>query len=162
MLLVTSGAMFGYAKPVPITPENFKNYRRDVALVAIAGPLSNLLMACFWIVFLKIIISIYTASGTQQAASINIIYFAEMARIGVQINLVLMILNLIPLPPLDGSRVLSSFLHRRLAYQYSRIEPYGFLILFALFFTGILWKIMLPLLILSMQLLSSIFSVNLL
>lgn len=131
LMLHFGGFIFGWAKPVPINSRKFKHFRRDTALVAIAGPLSNFIMACFWGLMLH-----FTPHSN--------LGLSLMCQIGVMINLILCVLNLIPIPPLDGSRVVGSLLPGRLAYYYSRIEPYGFFILLALYFAGILEKIMGP------------------
>jgi len=138
ILLILGGFIFGWAKPVPVTWQNLKHPRRDMALVALAGPFSNLLMAVFWAGLLHIIINI-----NPQLTSFGV-GIALMCQIGVTINLILMVLNILPCPPLDGSRVLASFLPPRIAYQYNRIEPYGFFILLLLLVTGILGKILEP------------------
>ncbi|QEO56436.1 site-2 protease family protein [Francisella marina] len=110
--------IFGWAKPVPINYSNLKNPRLDIALVAIAGPLANFLMAIIWAIIAKYITS-YP-------------YIQGMAFYGVMINIVLMILNLLPIPPLDGSKIVASFLPKAIAYKYSDLQKYGFYILFAL------------------------------
>lgn len=134
ILFFLGGFIFGWAKPVPITWQNLKNPRRDMALVAAAGPIANLAMAFLWVGIAKI------AMGFNNAP---IIYMAET---GVMINLVLMLLNLIPIPPLDGSRVVASFLSPAMAYQFNKLEVYGFLILVLLLASGILARILGPLL----------------
>ncbi|MFI4957216.1 MAG: site-2 protease family protein [Gammaproteobacteria bacterium] len=139
LTLYLGGVLFGWAKPVPINSRYFKHFRRDVALVSIAGPLSNFFMACFWALLLHV------TSNAHLGVSL-------MCQIGITINLVLGVLNLIPIPPLDGSRVVSSLLPRRWAYYYDRIEPYGFFILLALYFLGILTAIMDPILQFLLQL----------
>ncbi len=138
-LLVMSGGafVFGWAKPVPITWQNLKNPRRDMALVALAGPLSNFAMAIFWGFIMKI--AILTMPQSMSGLALY-----SMGKIGVAINLVLMILNLIPIPPLDGSRVVASFLSGQLAYIYARIEPFGFFILLGLLIIGVLQQILFP------------------
>ena len=139
LLLISGGRFtFGYAKPVPVDARNLKNPRWDMALVAIAGPMANLIMALGWAILAKIGVSI--ASNQPWLAEI----FVALGISGIQINLVLGVLNLIPIPPLDGSRVLSAFLSPAAALQYNRIERYGFIILIALLATGILGKILLP------------------
>ncbi|TLY48317.1 MAG: site-2 protease family protein [Gammaproteobacteria bacterium] len=135
ILFSLGGFIFGWAKPVPITWQNLKNPRRDMALVAAAGPLANLLMAFLWVAIAKV------AMGFDNGPPI--IY---MAQVGISINLVLMLLNLIPIPPLDGSRVVASFLSPKMAYQFNKLEVYGFLILVVLLASGILGRILGPLL----------------
>lgn len=131
LLLWVGGFIFGWAKPVPITWQNFKHKRRDVILVSVAGPISNFIMACFWALLLRFIPS-------------TALPFVLMCQIGVIVNIVLGVLNLIPIPPLDGSRVVSSLLPRRTAYYYDKIEPYGFFVLLGLYFIGALSYIMEP------------------
>ncbi|MFA6037007.1 MAG: site-2 protease family protein [Legionellales bacterium] len=138
ILLLVGGFIFGWAKPVPITWQNLKNKRRDVALVAAAGPFVNLLMAIFWAILAKI------AYGLNPQPINYAFALLTMSQVGVVVNIILMVLNLIPIPPLDGSRVVSSFLPGKLSYQYDRIEPYGFIILIALLATGLLSTIMNP------------------
>ncbi len=138
LLLYFGGFIFGWAKPVPITWQNLRHKNRDIALVSLAGPFVNLLMAIFWALVYKISLSL-------NPQPINYAYaLLVMSQIGVVINIILMVLNLIPIPPLDGSRVVSSLLPSKTAYQYDRIEPYGFLILLALMATGLLSSIMGP------------------
>ncbi len=138
ILLFLGGFIFGWAKPVPVNWNNLRNPRRDMALVAAAGPVTNFLMAIIWAAILKIGIIL-----TQQDMSwaIALVY---MGQAGIWINLILMVLNLIPIPPLDGSRVMASFLSPKAAYAYSRIEPYGFFIILGLLAFGILGFILLP------------------
>jgi len=138
VLLLLGGFVFGWARPVPITWQNLKHPRRDVALVAIAGPMANLIMACFWALMLRISLSLHPEP-------INFAFaLFTMSQIGIIINIVLMVLNLIPFPPLDGSRVVSSLLPPKVAYHYDRIESYGFFILILLLATGVLAMIMEP------------------
>jgi len=139
MLLFSGGnVVFGWAKPVPVTQQNLKNPKRDMAFVALAGPSSNLLMALFWGAIMKI--SLLLPESLAMAVK-PLLY---MGAAGISINLVLMILNLIPIPPLDGSRVVSSFLPDKVSWRYNRLEQYGFLILLALLATGILQNIVGP------------------
>jgi Zn-dependent protease len=135
LLLLFSGFVFGWAKPVPVDWRNLRHPRRDMALVAAAGPLANLAMALIWCMLGHL--------ALESTGSMSTIILA-MSKAGVMINAVLMVLNFLPLPPLDGSRVVSSLLSPRLAIQYSRIEPYGFWILLILLATGILSAIMTP------------------
>jgi len=122
ILLALGGFIFGWAKPVPVNPNNLK-YRRQMALVSIAGPLANLIMAFLWALLMKL--GLYL-SDHFTLASIPLIY---MGQAGVFINLMLGLLNLIPIPPLDGGRFVSALLPGKQAYYYDRLEPYGFIIL---------------------------------
>ena len=137
-LIWMSLPVIGWAKPVPITWENLKNPKRDVGLVAIAGPASNLIMAFFWAVVMKI--------GLMMAPHNDYfgVPFIFMGFAGIYVNGLLMILNMIPLLPLDGGRVLSSLLPGPWAYKFSRIEPYGMFILIFLLISGLLGAILLP------------------
>lgn len=138
IMFYASGFIFGWAKPVPVDWRNLGHPRRDMALVAIAGPAANFLMILFWAVLAKII-TLLGADPNNLAQLILI-----MCGIGITINIVLMILNLFPLLPLDGGRVMTAMLPRNLAIPFSRLEPYGLIILVLLLFSGILWKILLP------------------
>jgi len=138
LLLVTSGFVFGWAKPVPVTWENLKNPKRDMALVAAAGPGANLVMAVFWALIVKLGLTLGNAFPS----------FLEplllMGQYGILVNLMLMVLNLLPVPPLDGSRVVSAFLPGPWAYQYSRMEMYGLVIILLLLVTGMLGQLIWP------------------
>jgi Zn-dependent protease len=128
--------IFGWATPVPISWNKLKNPRFDMAKVALAGPLSNFAMAfIFWLIWKNII-----ANETQHQGLVRL-FFIETTRAGVLVNVFLGWLNLFPLPPLDGSRLLSACLPPRLAYYYSKLEPYGILILLILILSGVfqLW-----------------------
>ncbi len=138
-LLGGGGLLFGWAKPVPVDWSRLNRPKRDMLWVALAGPASNLLMAILWAVELRLL----TSGGAGMSS-----FGVQMAIAGVQINLVLMALNLFPLPPLDGGRIVFSLLPGPLAYKYSRLEPYGLVILLVLMMTGVLWKLLIPLLML--------------
>lgn len=133
LLLLLGGFLFGWAKPVPITYENLRHPKRDMALVAAAGPLSNLVMALFWALVIRL--------GLELGAGPYLVYTGVA---GIFINTILLVLNLLPLPPLDGGRVLVGLLPGSLSWRVSRLEPYGFPILLALLFTGLLGKILSP------------------
>lgn len=140
-LLFAGGFVFGWAKPVPVTNENFKNKSRDMALVAVAGPLANLFMAFGWAICMKLALMMGGGSSNATGPSLALVY---MGQIGIMLNLSLLVLNLLPIPPLDGGRVLSYFLPRRWSWYLSKIEPYGFIILLLLLASGILISIIGP------------------
>ncbi|MDX1336124.1 MAG: site-2 protease family protein [Gammaproteobacteria bacterium] len=138
VLLVLGGFVFGWARPVPVNFRNLHSPRKDMALVAVAGPAANLVMLLFWALFMKLGIVMYEISP----------WFAVpmtlMGQAGIMINLILMLLNLLPIPPLDGGRVLTGLVPARLSTYLDAIEPYGFFILLALLATGILGIILRP------------------
>lgn len=135
-LVAGSAMLFGWAKPVPVDFGRLGNPKRDMLWVAAAGPAVNLLMALAWAGLFKLAILMPFNVYSQP--------LAEMSRIGINVNLVLMVLNLLPLPPLDGGRIAVSLLPHSLAWKFARIERWGFPILLALMFTGILGTIMWP------------------
>lgn len=136
LLLAFGGFIFGWAKPVPVDWGRLRHPRRDVALVAAAGPAINLAMALVWAVLLRLALEM--PENLEYAA----LPLGLMGKAGIAINTVLMVLNLLPIPPLDGSRIVSSLLPLKAAIQYSRIEPYGFWILLILIYTDILGRIL--------------------
>lgn len=133
------GLLFGWAKPVPVDWSRLRHPKQDMLWVALAGPASNLLQAIAWVLLWRLLVQVDLVSGDAG-------FWALMAHAGVQVNLILMALNLLPLPPLDGGRIVFSLLPHRLAWQYGRIEPYGLIILIVLMMTGWLWPLMVPLL----------------
>lgn len=134
LLLSQAGFVFGWAKPVPVEVRNLQHPKRDIAYVALAGPAANLLMALGWalIARLGVIINV-------EFISLPLIYTGIA---GISINLVLGLLNLIPIPPLDGSRILTALLPDYWAWQYNRFERYGFFVLLLLLITNILGMIL--------------------
>ncbi|MEW5756698.1 MAG: site-2 protease family protein [Pseudomonadota bacterium] len=139
ILLILGGFVFGWAKPVPVTYENLRHPRRDMALVAVAGPASNLLMALIWALIAKVGFMLMGPDTNWLAVPLIL-----MGGTGVTFNLVLMVLNMLPIPPLDGGRIVSSLLPPPLAWKYGQIEPFGFIILIALIATQVLGKILAP------------------
>lgn len=137
MLLMPGSFVFGWAKPVPVNARNLRRPKQDMGLVAAAGPVSNLLMAIGW----AIVIRFALLAGTDNWFSLPLLF---MGVAGIYINTILMVLNLLPLPPLDGGRVLTGLLPGKSAMVFSRIEPYGMWILIALLMSGFLGKIMWP------------------
>ncbi|WP_373699433.1 site-2 protease family protein [Neisseria dentiae] len=127
--------LFGWAKPVPIVPRNFRNMRMGLRMVAVAGPLSNLVMAFGWGLVFAL------ASHVPESFQYPL---GEMAKYGVLINAVLFVLNMLPVLPLDGGRFVDSFLPARASMQFQKIEPYGTWIILILLVTGLLGKIMMP------------------
>jgi len=145
------GILFGWAKPVPVNFANLRRPKRDMLWVAAAGPAANLLMALFWTLMVKL--------GLGMAGNYFALPLALMGAAGVFINVIIMVLNLLPLPPLDGGRIMVSLLPHRLAYQFARIEPYGFIILIVLLFSGALGFVMWPLIGITMSLIAALFGV---
>jgi Zn-dependent protease len=138
--LMTSPFIFGWAKPVPIDQRNLRHPVRDMALVAAAGPLSNFTMALFWGAIMKL--GVYLMSHKILDNSLLLL----MGEAGIIINLVLGLLNLIPIPPLDGSRVVSSLLPSKISILYNKMEGVGFLLLILLLLSGALAWILMPIL----------------
>jgi len=141
-----TGFLFGWARPVPINGRNLHHPRRDMALVALAGPGANLLMAVLWGLAVNVGLALW--NGLPWVAQ-PLVY---MGAAGVFINAILMALNLFPLLPLDGGRVLSALLPPAWAAKLSRIEPYGLILLLALLVTGLLGRVLLPVVVLTVGL----------
>lgn len=133
-MLSLGGFIFGWAKPVPIAWQNLRNPRRDMALVAFAGPGANLLMAVLWGVIAKLSHLIFIHPHIHEALRSTALFIHLTSRFGIMINCVLFVINLIPIPPLDGSRIVTSFLPVNLVRKYNRLELYGLWIFLGLFF----------------------------
>ena len=129
---------FGWAKPVPVDWRNLNRPRRDMALVAAAGPGANLIMLALWTLLLS---ALFPTGGV---ISYPVTLLIEMAKVGIIINIVLIALNLLPLPPLDGSRIVTAFLSPTAAHKYNALERWGLPVLVVLIFTGVLGKILHP------------------
>ncbi len=152
ILLLIGGFVFGWAKPVPVDLRRLNNPKRDMAFVAFAGPLSNLIMALCWALIAKVGMVLYNELNWIALPLI------EMCRAGIVINLILMILNLLPLPPLDGGRVLAGILPDSLAMGLARIEPIGLFIVLGLLAFGILGQILIPPYTALAELINSVFA----
>jgi len=148
----TQAPLFGWAKPVPVNFGQLRNPKRDMLWVAAAGPGANLFMACCWAVMLKL------------AETVPVNYYSvpliHMAEVGITVNVVLMVLNLFPLPPLDGGRIAVSLLPGRIAWRFAMLEPYGFIILLVFLFTGLLGTILSPFIGIVLTLISTVFNLR--
>jgi Zn-dependent protease len=135
--LLLSGFMFGWAKPVPVNFNNLRDPKRDMLWVAAAGPGSNVAQMIVWAVVARML----TALPASQVSA----FWVAVAEAGITVNVAFAILNLFPLLPLDGGRIVMSLLPNKLSYEYSRLEPYGMVILIVLILTGALGYILTPL-----------------
>jgi Zn-dependent protease len=127
-LYLTSGFVFGYAKPVPVQFGNLRNPKRDMAWVALAGPAANFIMALLWLILAVVLVALNVGEEFPH----------KVAQAGIVTNLLIFAFNLFPLPPLDGGRVVTSMLPHRLAFRFAKLEPYGFFILLALLYFNVL------------------------
>jgi len=134
VMVALSGFMFGWAKPVPVDFSRLRHPKRDMIWVAAAGPGANLVMAIGWVLFAKL----------MHGLDVQERFVYLVANAGVSVNLVFMALNLIPIPPLDGGRIAVGLLPQRLAYAYSRVEPYGMFIIIGLLITNVLGVLLRP------------------
>jgi Zn-dependent protease len=134
LYFMQSPFLFGYAKPVPVNFANLRNPKKQMAFVAFAGPAANLVMALGWMVMLIALVGFNISES----------FLLQMARAGVNTNLVIFAFNLFPIPPLDGGRILTSLLPARYAYKFAQLEPYGFFIVLGLMFLNGLKYWMVP------------------
>lgn len=149
-LLLPGNFMFGWAKPVPVNFNALRNPKKHMLWVAAAGPGANLIMAFLW----AMILSLTPSSGTLAAA------LQAMALAGIVVNVLLMLLNLLPILPLDGGRITASLLPESAARAYAKMEPYGIVIVIALLISGILGRVLGPLIEGVMQFIAQIFSLQ--
>lgn len=152
LMLFVSNFIFGWAKPVPVDARNLRHPRRDMAIVALAGPLANFIMALFWGLIAKLGLMATDAGHAWMGVPVT-----YMGSAGIMINVVLGVLNLLPLPPLDGGKVLESILPPRAAYYVAQIEPYSFFILILLLVTGVLSVIIQPFVLITISFIGMIF-----
>ncbi|PTR09928.1 Zn-dependent protease [Nitrosospira sp. Nsp5] len=144
LTLLLGGILFGWAKPVPVNFSALRHPKQDMLWVALAGPGANLFMALLWAFVIKLGISLPESDLARP--------MILMGEAGIKINVILMVLNLLPLPPLDGGRIAVSLLPHNMAYGFSKIEPYGFMILLLLLITGVLGAIIGPFISITIQL----------
>jgi Zn-dependent protease len=151
-LMGARGILFGWAKPVPVNFAQLRHPKRDMLWVAAAGPAANLFMALAWALVMKLAYIL-----PQNYFSLPML---KMAEYGIGINVVLMVLNLFPLPPLDGGRIAVSLLPARTAWRFAMLEPYGFIILLMLLFTGVLGAVLSPFMDLAVRLIYALFNLG--
>ena len=142
------GILFGWAKPVPVNFSNLRNPKKNMVWVALAGPLSNLLMAIFWV---------FLFGRVQYFPDASVIFLSEMFKMGFQINIILMVLNLLPIPPLDGGRVAVGLLPYPWSSHLENLERYGLFIIIFLLISGVLGNILDPLIYISKSIIFTIF-----
>jgi Zn-dependent protease len=137
--MLASGYLLGWAKPVPVNFHNLRHPKRDSLWVAAAGPFANAVQVVIWAIVAKILLATVAPTGLVGP------FWIAVAEAGIQLNIMFAILNLLPILPLDGGRIVTSLLPDRLSYAYSRLEPYGMFILLALVLTGALSWLLGPL-----------------
>lgn len=153
VMIIATGFAFGYAKPVPVDVRNFEHPQKDMALVALAGPFSNFIMAIFW-AFVLMLSYKFMSHGALTSS------LRYMAGIGVIINIILMVVNLLPVPPLDGGRIVTGILPFKWAVIFARYERYGMMLVILLLVTGFLGKILMPMVQMVQKNLFSIFGLG--
>lgn len=147
LIAASTGFVVGWPKPIPINEANFSQPKRDSVLLALARPGANLAMAIFWVIAARVMLSFELLDS----------YWWKVAMAGFALNVVLMIFNLLPIPPMDGSRIIAGFLPPRWAIQYQRLEPYGFFIVLGLIIFGILPRLLLPVISIVLEILGRLF-----
>jgi Zn-dependent protease len=151
-LMGARGILFGWAKPVPVNFAQLRHPKRDMLWVAAAGPAANLFMALTWALVMKL--------GHILPENYFSFPMQKMAEYGIGINVVLMVLNLFPLPPLDGGRIAVSLLPARMAWRFAMLEPYGLIILLMLLFTGVLGAVLSPFMDVAARLIYAVFNLR--
>ena len=132
VLIAISGIGIGWMKPVPVNPYNLRNPRRDMMLISLAGPAANLILAAFFIVVIKVAPGLFVEGNP----------ISKLLWVFLILNVVLAVFNLLPLYPLDGSKIVEGLLPEELVDTWAQTYRFGFIILIVLFFTGILWRIL--------------------
>jgi len=140
LMFMTSGFLFGWAKPVPVAFQNLRNPKRDMIFVALAGPVANIVMGIGWALLLKLVFALGWSRGVPGE------FLISMAEIGISINILLASFNLLPIPPLDGGRVLRGLVSESIGQYLDRIEPFGLIIIVLLLVSGFLWVLVGPVL----------------
>jgi Zn-dependent protease len=139
-ILTNGNFIFGYAKPVPVDFGNLRNPKKQMAWVALAGPASNFAMALGWLIASKLL---FALSGDDSFFT----FLWKMAEAGVLVNILMFAFNLLPIPPLDGGRIMTSILPQRYAYKFAKIEPYGFFIVLGLLLLKVLPILVVPMMV---------------
>jgi Zn-dependent protease len=152
--LLLSGFMFGWAKPVPVNFSNLRHPKRDSLWVAAAGPGSNIAQALIWAAVARVLSEVISPTGLAGG------FWLAVAEAGVIVNVAFAILNLVPLLPLDGGRIVASLLPNRLSYAYSRLEPYGMIILILLIVTPVLSRVLNPLVLGTLRFIHALFGLQ--
>lgn len=146
-----AGLLFGWAKPVPVNYSALRRPRQHMMWVAAAGPAANLAMALAWA-------ALYKLADVLPANSVTAPMLV-MGKAGIEVNVILMLLNLLPILPLDGGRILAGLLPNRLAWRYAKLEPWGFPILLLLLFTSALGVILAPMISFSYRVIGTVFQI---
>lgn len=155
---IFSPFVFGWAKPVPVNPRYFKNIRGDMMLVSVAGPMANFFLAIFFAVLFKGLTLL--SPETLMSLGSGLDFLVNMCAVGIWANIGLMWINLMPVPPLDGSKILMGILPYSMASRFAALERYGMLILMFLIFTGVFTYIIMPFIRLTANLIFTIFGIN--
>jgi Zn-dependent protease len=152
--MLAGGFLFGWARPVPVNYGNLRSPKRDGLWVAAAGPFANIVQVLIWALVYKTLQLTVSPNGLVGP------FWASVAEAGIELNIMFALLNLVPILPLDGGRIVASLLPGRLSYNYSRTEPYGLFILLALVITGVLGRVLGPPMMLAMGAVTNLFGLQ--